>query len=129
MALAAVLVKEEAKVQRPIYYVSRALRDAEIRYTKLEKLTYALLIAARRLQPYFQGHTVTLLTDQPIKADLHRADASGRIAKWAVELTEFDINYRPWPVIKVEILADFMVECTIPEEAKLGQDEDDNPGL
>ena len=46
MALAAVLVKEEAKIQRPIYYVSRALRDAETRYTKLEKLTYALLITA-----------------------------------------------------------------------------------
>ena len=93
MALAAVLVKEEAKVQRPVYYVSRALRDAEIRYTKLEKLTYALLIAARRLRPYFQGHTVMLLTDQLIKAILHRADASGRMAKWAIELTEFNINY------------------------------------
>ena len=49
MALAAVLVKEEAKVQRLIYYVSRALRDVETRYTKLEKLTYTLLIAAQRL--------------------------------------------------------------------------------
>ena len=49
MALAAVLVKEEAKVQRSIYYVSHALRDVKTRYTKLEKLTYALLIAARRL--------------------------------------------------------------------------------
>ena len=77
-ALAAVLVKEEMKVQRPVYYISRALRDAETRYTKLEKLTYALLIAARRLRPYFQGHTVTLLTDQPIKAVLHRADISDR---------------------------------------------------
>ena len=45
MALAAILVKEEAKVQWPINYVSRALRDAETRYTKLEKLTYILLIA------------------------------------------------------------------------------------
>ena len=120
MALAAVLIKEEAKVQRPIYYVSRALRDAEIRYTKLEKLIYALLIAARRLRPYFQGHTVTLLTDQLIKAVLHRADASGRIAKWAIELTEFDINYQPRPTVKAQILTDFIVECTIPKEAELG---------
>ena len=117
-ALAAVLVKEEAKVQRSIYYVSRALRDAETRYTKLEKLTYALLIAARRLRPYFQGHTIILLTDQPIKAILHRADASGRMAKWAIELTEFNINYRPRPAVKVQILADFIVECTIPKEAE-----------
>ena len=95
VALAAVVIKEEAKIQRPIYYISRTLRDAEIRYTKLEKLTYALLIAARRLRPYFQGHTITLLTDQSIKAILHREDASGRIAKWVIELTEFDINYQP----------------------------------
>ena len=75
------LVKEEAKIQRSIYYISRVLRDIKIRYTKLEKLTYALLIAARSLRPYFQGHTIILLTDQPIKAVLHRADASGSIAK------------------------------------------------
>ena len=118
MALAAVLIKEEAKVQWSIYYVSRTLRDAETRYTKLEKLTYALLIAARRLRPYFQGHTVTLLTDQPIKAVLHRADTSGRMAKWAIELTEFDINYQSRPTVKAQILADFIVECTISEEAE-----------
>ena len=46
MALVIVLVKEEAKIQRSIYYISRVLRDAKTRYTKLEKLTYALLIAA-----------------------------------------------------------------------------------
>ena len=94
VALAVVLIKEEAKIQRSIYYISRVLRDTETRYTKLKKLTYALLIAARRLRPYFQGHTITLLTNQPIKAVLHRADASERITKWTVELTEFDINYQ-----------------------------------
>ena len=57
------------------------LRDVETRYTKLEKLTYALLIAVWRLRRYFQGHIVALLTDQPIKAILHRMDASGRMAK------------------------------------------------
>ena len=46
VALAAILVKKKVKIQRPIYYISRVLRDAETKYTKLEKLTYALLIAA-----------------------------------------------------------------------------------
>ena len=123
MALAAVLVREDAKAQQPVYYVSRALRDAETRYSKLEKLIYCLLIAARRLRPYFQEHTITVLTDQPIRAVLHRADASGRIAKWAIELTEFDINYRPRPSIKAQILADFVLECTAPVEAELESSE------
>ena len=83
------------------------------------------MIAVRRLRPYFQGHTITLLTDQPIKAILHRMDASGRMAKWTIELTEFDINYRLRPAVKAQILADFIVECTIPEEAEHEQGEID----
>ena len=62
-----------------------------------------------------------VLMDQPIKAVLHRTDASKRIAKWAIELTELDINYRPRPSIKAQILVDFVVECTIPIEVELGQ--------
>ncbi|KAG1330379.1 putative mitochondrial protein [Cocos nucifera] len=100
VALAAVLVKEEARTQRSVYYMSWVLRDAEIRYSRLKKLTYSLLVAAKRLRPCFQEHTVTVLTDQPIKAVLHRTNAFGRIAKWAIELTEFDINYQPRPSIK-----------------------------
>ena len=53
MIFAAVLVKEEVKMQRSVYYISQILRDVEIRYFKLEKSAYSLLIAARRLRPYF----------------------------------------------------------------------------
>ena len=112
-AIRAILIKE-AKIQKPIYYISRVLRDAETRYTKLEKLTYALLITTRKLRPYFQGHTITLI-NQPIKAVLHWPNISRRIAKWAIELTEFDINFQPRLSIKAQILADFVIECTIPD--------------
>ena len=40
---------------------------AENRYVMLEKLAYALLIAARKLRHYFQAHSITVLTDQPLK--------------------------------------------------------------
>ncbi|XP_025647205.1 uncharacterized protein [Arachis hypogaea] len=49
-ALAAVLVWEEGKVQQPIYFVSKALQGAELRYSKLEKLALALLTSSRRLR-------------------------------------------------------------------------------
>ena len=52
-AISAVLIHEQDKIQRPIYYVSRVLHDAETRYTRLEKLIFALIIAVRRLRPYF----------------------------------------------------------------------------
>ena len=48
-AVSAVLVQEN-KVQRPVYYVSEALQGAKIRYTELEKLAYALVMASRKLR-------------------------------------------------------------------------------
>ena len=70
-AMSAVLIQDRNKVQKPIYYVSRTLRDAETRYSKVEKLAYSFLIAARKLRPYFQTHSIILLVDQPIKTILY----------------------------------------------------------
>ena len=49
----AVLVRDKERVQHPIYYCSRALRGAEERYPRMEKLILALVTAARKLRPYF----------------------------------------------------------------------------
>ena len=48
-----------------------------------------------------------------IKNNMHYPDTSGRMAKWVVKLGEFDIQYRSRPSIKAQVLADFIVECTI----------------
>ncbi|XP_077251886.1 uncharacterized protein LOC143891132 [Tasmannia lanceolata] len=117
MALAAVLFREEQKQQKPIYYVSKVLHDTETRYQRVEKLVYALLMAARKLRPYFQAHTRKVLTDQSLRQVLHRPDTSGHLVKWAVELSKFDIQYLPRPAIKAQVLADFVAECTIPQQS------------
>ncbi|XP_075475860.1 uncharacterized protein LOC142513968 [Primulina tabacum] len=52
-AVSSVLVKLDGSVQQPVYYVSHALKGAEIRYSGLEKLALALVMTARRLRPYF----------------------------------------------------------------------------
>ncbi|XP_077234682.1 uncharacterized protein LOC143876885 [Tasmannia lanceolata] len=116
LALAAVLVREERSQHKPVYYVSKALHDAEIRYQRVEKLAYALVMAARKLRPYFQAHTIKVLTDQPLRQVLHKPDTSGRLVKWAVELSEFDIRYMPRPALKAQVLADFVAECSIPQQ-------------
>ncbi|XP_028091292.1 uncharacterized protein LOC114291637 [Camellia sinensis] len=103
-------MREVDKEQRPVYYVSKTLLDAETRYLQLEKLAYALLIASRKLQHYFQGHTINVLTEFPLRSVFSRADFSGRTAKWAVELGEFDIRYQPRTAIKAQVLADFVTE-------------------
>lgn len=84
------------------------------RYSKLKKLVYAF-IATGKLWPYFQGHTITLLTDQPMKSTLYRLDTLGHIAKWVIKLCQFDIKFQPWSSIKAQILV-FLVKCTILDE-------------
>ncbi|KAK2998090.1 hypothetical protein RJ639_024889 [Escallonia herrerae] len=89
---------------------------AEQRYPNAEKLAFALLIATSKLWPYFQSHTIIVLTDKPLRRILHKPDLSGRLVPWSIELGEFDIHYRPRPSIKGQALADFVVECTFPIE-------------
>ena len=79
-AVSAALIREEEKVQKPIYYASRALRGAEERYPPMEKLAFALVTAARKLKPYFQAHSVVVLTDRALRRAMSNPDADGRLA-------------------------------------------------
>ena len=58
----AALVREQDRAQQPVYYYSRALRGAKERYSKMEKVVLASVTTARRLQPYFQAHTIEIPT-------------------------------------------------------------------
>ena len=114
-AVSAVLLKQEGGAQIPVYFVSKVLSPAEINYINIEKFFYALVYAARKLRPYFHAHEVTVLTDQPLKHLVHRPESSGRMVKWAVELSEFRIHFSPRTAIKGQALADFIVESTLPD--------------
>ena len=57
-----VLVRDKDRVQHPVYYYSRALRGAEERYSRMEKLILALVTAAQKLRPYFEAHTIEVPT-------------------------------------------------------------------
>ena len=94
-AVSATLVREEDGSQKLVYFTSRALRWAEERYPQMEKLAFALIIVARRLKPYFQVHTIVVLTDKPLRKAMRSSEATGRMALWAVELSEFNIQYLP----------------------------------
>jgi len=74
-----------------VYYASRALHGAEERYLPMEKLDFALVTAARKLKPYFQAHTVNVLTDKPLLQAMSNPEAAGQLALWAIELSKFDI--------------------------------------
>ena len=47
-----------------------------------------------------------------MKQILHKLETLGRLIKWAIEMSELDIRYKPRTVIKGQILADFIMEFT-----------------
>lgn len=53
--------------QKPAYYMSKALVDAETWYSQVEHMTLTLCVAAKKLYLYFQAYQVTILTNQPLR--------------------------------------------------------------
>ena len=78
----------------------------------MEKLAFALVTATQKLKPYFQAHTIIVLTDQPLKRAMSSPEAIGRMALWAIELSEFDIQYRLRTAIKGQVVANFIAKYT-----------------
>ena len=113
-AVSGVLVQEkeeESKViQQPVYYISEALSGAKLNYTEIEKIAYAVLISSRKLKHYFQAHEITVPSSQPLGDILCNKEAFGRIGKWAIELSQLEINYVLRTTIKSQALADFMAD-------------------
>ena len=56
-----------------------------------------------------------------MKQILHKPETSGRLIKWAIELSEFDIKYKLRTTIKGHILVDFIMEFTPTEPAEATQ--------
>ena len=56
-----------------------------------------------------------------MKQVLHKPETSERLMKWAIELSEFDIRYKPKTAIKGQVLAEFVMEFTSAEPAKNAQ--------
>ncbi|XP_030923551.1 uncharacterized protein LOC115950498 [Quercus lobata] len=113
-AVSLVLIREDNGTQRPVYYVSKSLQDAETRYLPLEKAILAIVQAIRKLPYYFQAHTVVVLTQLPLKSILRSADYTSRIAKWGTILGAFDIRYMPRTAVKGQVLADLVAEFAEP---------------
>ena len=61
----------------------------------MEKLAFALVTVDHKLKPYFQAHTVVILIDKLLWRVMSNLEAAGQMVLWAIELSEFVVQYRP----------------------------------
>jgi hypothetical protein len=82
--------------------------------TELEKISYAVIMASRKLCHYFEALKVRVTSDRGLGELFRNPKASVRIAKWAPELSGYHITFKPRTTIKSQILADFIIDWTGP---------------
>ncbi|KAG9458147.1 hypothetical protein H6P81_002655 [Aristolochia fimbriata] len=90
---------------------------AELNYSPIEKMCLALIFAIQKLRHYLLAHSTNLISRaDPLKFIMSRPMLSGRLAKWALLLSEFEINFIPQKAIKGQGLANFLADHPIPAE-------------
>jgi hypothetical protein len=107
--------EEEGKLKQiQVYFASEALSSSKIFYSEMEKITYAVIMAARKLRHYFEGHRIRVITNQPLNNLFANREASTRIIKWGTELLEYIVDFERRSAIKSHVLANFVVDWTSP---------------
>jgi ribonuclease HI len=100
---------ETGRKEHAIYYLSKKFTECEIRYSMLEKTCCALAWAARRLRQYMICHTIMLISKMdPIKYIFEKPGLTGRIARWQMLLSEYDIQYVTQKAIKGSVLSEYL---------------------
>ena len=77
-------------------------------------------VLVKRLRHYFHSFTVLVMTNLPIQKVLQKPNVAGRMVRWTVELSEFDIQYEPRESIKGQFYADFVAELSPGGTLELG---------
>ncbi|KAK5825966.1 hypothetical protein PVK06_020860 [Gossypium arboreum] len=97
------------KKERAIYYLSKKFTECEMRYSSIEKLCCTLVWTTQRLKQYMLYHTTWLISKlNPLKYMMESTALSGKLARWQILLSEFDIVYVNQKSVKGSAIADFL---------------------
>src|ERR1041385_6021811 len=95
---------KEHPLQRPVYSVSVVLTSSKQRYPHWQKLVLGVFMSSRKLKHYFQEHPIIVVNSAPLADIIQNQEATGRIAKCAIELGAYQIQYEPRTAIKSQAL-------------------------
>ena len=110
-SIASVLVQKHDDQKRVVFYLSRHMLDAEIRYPEIEKLCLCLYFTCTKLRHILlSAETIVISKSDVIKHMLSAPVLKGRLGKWMFALSEFDIRYQPAKAVKGQALADLVAD-------------------
>ena len=85
---------DDVHIEHVIYYLSRGLVSAKLRYPYVEKLALAAAFTIQKFRHYLILRTTTVISDaNPMKCILSCQVLGGRYSKWIVILSEFDLVF------------------------------------
>jgi len=109
LVIGSALIQEFEGKERVIYYLSRRLIDAKTRYSAIERLCLCLYFSCIKLRHYLLSAECTVVCkDDVVRYMLSMPIMSGRIGKWILALSEFDLRYESAKAVKGQVMADFV---------------------
>jgi hypothetical protein len=95
------LIQEVEGKERVIYYISRRLLDEETMYSLVERLCLCLYFLCTKLRYYFlSAECIVVCKDDVVKHMLSLPILNGKIGKWILALSEFDLRYESAKAVK-----------------------------
>jgi len=105
------LQKNDVRLEQPIAYFTRSLRDVEVKYDIMEKKAYALVKSLKAFRVYvLQSKIIAYVPSAAVKDILIQPDIDGRRSKWIANILEFDLEIRPTKLIKGQGLTKLLTE-------------------
>ena len=85
--------------------------DLETRYSHVEKLCLCLYFSCTKLRHYLLSAKCTVVSKTDvIKHMLSMPILNGRMGKWILALSEFDLRYELAKAVKGQVIADFVTQ-------------------
>ncbi|KAK1603494.1 hypothetical protein QYE76_008177 [Lolium multiflorum] len=110
-SIASVVVQLYDGVERVVFYLSRRMLDAETRYPEVEKLCLCLFFTCTKLHHILlTAEIIVICKSDVVKHMLSAPVLKGRLGKWMLALSEFDLRYQPAKAVKGQALADLIAE-------------------
>ncbi|KAL0342918.1 UNVERIFIED_CONTAM: hypothetical protein Sangu_1179200 [Sesamum angustifolium] len=95
----------------------------ELKYSPIKKLCLALIFSIQKLKHYFQSHSIHLVSKaNPLKYVMAKPVLLDSLARWYLQLQQFEITYVPQKAVKGQVLADFLADHPMSAEWELSDD-------